>query len=89
MQTRLPKPSIYYNSSHIFCYYKAPLTLFPKMPLKGLLGSSRDQPYAASDSRNPKNYCKVVHDKRKVDEAAQGRRMSEAYAAGKLKRSYY
>lgn len=59
------------------------------MPLKDLLGSSRDQPYAASDPRNPKNYYKVVHDKRKTDEAAQDRRVSEAYATGKLKRSYY
>jgi hypothetical protein len=57
--------------------------------LKDLLGSSRDQSHAASDPRNPKNYYKVVHDKRKADEAAQDRRMSEAYAASKLKQSYY
>jgi hypothetical protein len=56
------------------------------MPLRDLLGSPRDQPYAASDPRNPKNYYKVIHDKRKADEAEQDRRMSEAYADGKLAR---
>ena len=55
------------------------------MPLRDLLGSPRDQPYAADDPRNPKNYYKAMHDRRKADEAAQDRRMSEAYAAGKLK----
>jgi hypothetical protein len=55
------------------------------MPLRDLLGSSPDRPYDPSDPRNPKNYYKVVHDKRKADEAEQDRRMSEAYAAGKLK----
>ena len=55
------------------------------MPLRDLLGSPRDSPYPDSDPRNPKNYYKVMHDRRKADEAAQDRRMSEAYAEGKLK----
>jgi hypothetical protein len=56
------------------------------MPLRDLLGAPRDQPYAESDPRNPKNYYKVIYDKRKADEAEQDRRMSEAYVNGKLKR---
>ena len=67
------------------CYLQSTYKPSLKMPLKDLLGSSRDQPYAASDPRNPKTYYKVIHCKRKANEAAQGRRMSEAYAAGKLK----
>jgi hypothetical protein len=55
------------------------------MPLRDLFGAPRDQPYADSDPRNPKNYYKVVNDKRLADEAAQDRRMSDAYANGKLK----
>ena len=54
------------------------------MPLRDLLGSPRDAPYADADPRNPKNYYKIMHDRRKADEAAQDRRMSEAYADGKL-----
>ena len=55
------------------------------MPFRDLFGSPRDQPYADSDPRNPKNYYKVQHDKRKADEAKQDRRMSEADAKGELK----
>jgi hypothetical protein len=55
------------------------------MPLRDLFGAPRDQPYADSDPRNPKNYYKVVHAKRKANEAEQDRRMSAAYADGKLK----
>ena len=54
-----------------------------KMPLRDLFGSPSSS-YSPDDPRHPKNYYKLMHERRMADEAAQDRRVAEAYRTGKL-----